>query len=1177
MTTITVTSLENDVSNVNSLAYAISKANSGDIDSIVISSTLNGKTFDFSSLESLDGTSEDSLTTIYADYGTVSGLSGTLVASGATAYGIAGFGSQSGTLELSAFTGTITAHGAGEAAGVLSRYESGSGTQSVKATGTVAGSLSVTSDSGDAYGFCVKRKYTGNTSAYSTSASLTVDAMSMHISVTAGGVGHGLFAQADQAYYYYPGNVSKATATLSAGDLTGHITVSGVKGAYGLYSAALNACSCNATLAVGDISGSIEVSSEGIANGLYSSQAMTAGTLSGKVTAVSDKGDACGLWTAQAMYFKGVAVDGTISVKAAKAATGVSAAGSLDLDEMAGRITTKAGTGIATGFWVSKGTIAHFSGEVDASSESGSAYGILYLDSQSGTLELSDFTGTITAHGSSESAGVFSRYESGSGTQSVSVTGGTTGALTVTSDGGDAYGIGVKRKSNWNSSAYSSTANLTLDALSMDVAVTAGGVGYGLFAQADQVYYYTYNPSRAMAALSAGNVTGHVTVSGVNGAYGMYAAALNAASCNATLSVGDISGSIEVSSEKGHARGLYSNGSITITGNISGDVYISSGESVAAFIRSTNTVINNGYNTIIIKEEVKDDETGEVITPAETVQQLQASEVSGSIVVDGFSGAYGILASGDSMVSISGLVAAGNFQSSSTEKDKEELLDKLRNFDLKQWYASTLINQASTGYAYADGLLNNGVFAAKNSKDDLHIADGALILGKIDLGGGANSLTIDSGAQIFGDITADSLSLSFNLNSLLETPVITATKAGALSSANTTWTINIAEGLQSGRYVLAKVENGLNASAMDNYSVKVNAFGEEYEITFADELDKLGFADINVTENGEIEFIYSDTFFVIGHNLRDNYISTQNNGTLTLNFTGRLDESSFSLDMVSMTDENGNAVSFTGYAIDGSRLTLEYEPIATEGIYTLALSNAIGNANGKTLDQNRNQFLGEEDDAYRVQFKTDLTRPRVTRVEPEEDFAGTLTTLRVYFSEAVKLSTANGQMELVTPDGSVVKPSGSRLLSGNCVEMTVSAQTAIGEYKVRIHDGITDLAGNALDTRTETGVYERSFHIAKVDLKVAEVELSKSIATLGELITVSWTDYNNGGYELFGSWTDGVYLSTDTRWDTGDILLGKVSHDGGLAADGESPNHLDVSLSGVTEGTYYLLVRSDIY
>ena len=554
-----------------------------------------------------------------------------------------------------------------------------------------------------------------------------------------------------------------------------------------------------------------------------------------------------------------------------------------------------------------------------------------------------------------------------------------------------------------------------------------------------------------------------------------------------------------------------------------------------------------------------------------STHNLTVEKLSGSLIVTSPQNAFGLVASSGMSATISGNVAVGNFA-----WEEDELLDKIENFTVNSWETSSILSSAS-GYAIASGSITDGVFNASNANDTIAISDDALVLGNIALGGGTDVLSIGSSAHIYGDITAKNLSLTFNLDRLSDSPIITATNAGALANANTKWTINFADSVQNGRYVLAKIENGIDDEALQNISVTVNFLDESYKITFADDFDMLRFADINITGNGEIEFIYSNSFFVVSHNLNGNYITLDSNGAITLKFSSVIDAASFSLDMVSMKDAKGNKVKFTGYSVNGTNLILEYEPISIEGTYTLELSNEIRSVNGESLDQNLNKVLGEEDDAYTTRLKTDFVKPHVTRVEPLEDFAGTLTTLRVYFSEAVKLSTIAANVKLVTPDGTIIEPTACRLVTGNCAELTMAAQTAIGEYAIHIYDGITDLAGNTLDVRNDEGIYESIFHIAQIDLKVSDVELSSAEAALGEIFTVSWTDYNEGGYELFGSWTDGVYLSTDNRWDTGDILLGTVVHEGGLAEGSSIENSLQLAIAGVTEGSYHILVRSDIY
>src|SRR5207248_2397717 len=69
---------------------------------------------------------------------------------------------------------------------------------------------------------------------------------------------------------------------------------------------------------------------------------------------------------------------------------------------------------------------------------------------------------------------------------------------------------------------------------------------------------------------------------------------------------------------------------------------------------------------------------------------------------------------------------------------------------------------------------------------------------------------------------------------------------------------------------------------------------------------------------------------------------------------------------------------------------------------------------------------------------------------------------------------------------------------------------------------------------------------APSDLVVDAITVPASGATGGPL-TLSFAVRNASGATAEGSWSDAVYLSADSAWDLGDVLLGKVVHNGNLA------------------------------
>ncbi len=95
------------------------------------------------------------------------------------------------------------------------------------------------------------------------------------------------------------------------------------------------------------------------------------------------------------------------------------------------------------------------------------------------------------------------------------------------------------------------------------------------------------------------------------------------------------------------------------------------------------------------------------------------------------------------------------------------------------------------------------------------------------------------------------------------------------------------------------------------------------------------------------------------------------------------------------------------------------------------------------------------------------------------------------------------------------------------------------------------------------------------DLVVAEVTTSDSVGT-GDQMLVSWTIRNDGSNAASGWMRDHLYLSEDTIWDGSDILIGSKDRSINIIPSGTSSQSIAVEISGVTLGTYYVIVRTDI-
>ncbi len=91
------------------------------------------------------------------------------------------------------------------------------------------------------------------------------------------------------------------------------------------------------------------------------------------------------------------------------------------------------------------------------------------------------------------------------------------------------------------------------------------------------------------------------------------------------------------------------------------------------------------------------------------------------------------------------------------------------------------------------------------------------------------------------------------------------------------------------------------------------------------------------------------------------------------------------------------------------------------------------------------------------------------------------------------------------------------------------------------------------------------------------VELNHpATAQSGEEVQFSWQISNTGANTASGRIRDAVYLSADAEWSSDDIMLGTVEDYVSIPANGTLSRQITVPIHGVTEGDYYVIVRTNI-
>ena len=99
------------------------------------------------------------------------------------------------------------------------------------------------------------------------------------------------------------------------------------------------------------------------------------------------------------------------------------------------------------------------------------------------------------------------------------------------------------------------------------------------------------------------------------------------------------------------------------------------------------------------------------------------------------------------------------------------------------------------------------------------------------------------------------------------------------------------------------------------------------------------------------------------------------------------------------------------------------------------------------------------------------------------------------------------------------------------------------------------------------------------DLQIDSVSIPLN-ASVGDAVTITYTESNHGNQPAIGYWTDAVYLSTTSTWDYGAILLGTVGppQGGRTLQPGDSyTGTLTATLPPVLPGSYRIIVRADVY
>lgn len=112
------------------------------------------------------------------------------------------------------------------------------------------------------------------------------------------------------------------------------------------------------------------------------------------------------------------------------------------------------------------------------------------------------------------------------------------------------------------------------------------------------------------------------------------------------------------------------------------------------------------------------------------------------------------------------------------------------------------------------------------------------------------------------------------------------------------------------------------------------------------------------------------------------------------------------------------------------------------------------------------------------------------------------------------------------------------------------------------------------NNRAYMTVYVEDPNDTPADLTITKMSAPTRIMA-GEAVNISYNVVNQGEYVAKGKLRDVIYMSRDSQWDENDTMVGVVTGDVEIDAGTEITRSVTGRITNVTEGNYYVIVRTN--
>lgn len=243
--------------------------------------------------------------------------------------------------------------------------------------------------------------------------------------------------------------------------------------------------------------------------------------------------------------------------------------------------------------------------------------------------------------------------------------------------------------------------------------------------------------------------------------------------------------------------------------------------------------------------------------------------------------------------------------------------------------------------------------------------------------------------------------------------------------------------------------------------------------------------------------------------------------------------------------------------------------------YKLTVANTFENVYAKTLNQNGNSFLNEEDDKFEQNYAFNKNELYVINQAPREGTLGEGGYTDVAFNEVLAQTPSVQNFTITSPSGKSIE-----VKSVEFVDSVVPQRYRIN-YEPLYEDGIYSFALSSTNLGGSTGKkmivdFESTIELPAVNLIPSSVTCDSEEWTSGKTAKLIYTVTNDGDKVAEGKVVDVVYLSSSDSWNSEAKELYRDTVEIRVNSGGRYSNEVEVSVPMLSEGQYYLIVKSNV-